>query len=63
MKTDVNGLLKVVEEAVESLREDAGGAGFSPQLGAALGGLRAAAEGLKAHAAATAMEAKEATAA
>ncbi len=51
MKTKLDELLKAVSTAVDSLKADAGDqdSGFTPQLGTALGGLRTAEDGLKAH--------------
>lgn len=49
MKTKVEDLLKTVSEAVDNLKADSGAKEFTPQLGSALGGLRTAKTGLRAH--------------
>jgi hypothetical protein len=49
MKTDIKAVLKQVSDAIDSLKADTNDAGWSPQLGTAIGGLRAAKDGLEAH--------------
>lgn len=49
MKTDIKGVLNQVEKSIESLKADTNDAEWSPQLGTAIGGLRAAKDGLEAH--------------
>lgn len=49
MKTKLDELLKTVTTAVDSIKADAQDPQFTPQLGAALGGLRTAQAGMVAH--------------